>query len=358
MGSHVKIGIDATGRDLHIGHLVPFSAFRSLVRRGCKGTVVIGDITGQIGDPSGRDTSRPLLSFSETSRNAADIMAQICRFMGDGGEWGFVKNSAIRPPMDDLFELLGSVSIRSMLGRDHFSKRHASGGSISILEMVCPVLQAWDSISLGCDLEIGGNDQLANCTLARDLMGRLGMKKQAIMLFPILTGTDGSHKMSKSLGNHISMNSTPDDAFGKTMSIPDGLMDEWFSLLFQCSSPPGLEVVKKQALALAVVEMLHGRQAAKDSMKRFDLVCKQKVAIPHGKTDVPLGSTVVDALVLCGMAQSRSDARRLITGRGVKIDGNTVSSIHEIIMKNGVLQRGKRNCVSVVVGERVMVKDD
>lgn len=339
----VKFGIDATSDSLHLGHLIPLLAFKKFLEEGCHGVLIIGDFTARIGDPSGRDKARPVLTKETTTANANKIKQQVEKILGNL-PFQCLMNSFMTPSCEELLPLLNEVTVNSMLGRDHFASRK---DSISLLELMCPILQAWDSIKLQPDIEIGGNDQLANCILARDLMGKFCERKQAIMLFPILLGTDGSQKMSKTLGNQIFLNDSPRDVFGKTMSIPDSLLDQWFTLLLHKSPSPDLSPMKnKECLAFCITEMLHNTKDALEAATWFDLTFRKSVFVPDRKVPIQSSVAIVDLLVSLGWASSRSDARRLLAGKGVKFQGSIVDESF-IVNESGVLTKGKRNAIEI-----------
>jgi len=350
---HVKLGFDATSPNLHLGHLVPLRAFKSLMEEGCQGTIILGDSTARIGDPSGQDKSRPILPMDETQLNARTLASSITSFLaGCGNNWQFAPNSLFEPSLSELIPLLKSVSVSSMLRRTHFADRFSRGDSISLSEMICPVLQGWDSVQLNCDLEIGGCDQLANCTLARDMMGRAGQSRQAVMLFPLLTGVDGVQKMSKSLRNHISLNDEPCDVFGKVMSIPDTLIGEWSKLLLHRVAEGDTPLEQKQRLAFDVTGLVHGTIKAQSARNWFRRTVQGKVVsidreIQIGRGEVP----VIQAVIQAGYATSNSDARRLIAGGGVRIDGERIEA-SAFITADCVLQKGRRNAVRCVTGDK------
>lgn len=345
----VKFGIDPTSPNLHIGHLVPLMAFIKLLSMGCRGVIILGDMTAQIGDPSGLEKSRPTMSHDETKKNGNELVEQLLKFLPDDkSSFKIIFNSAIKPSIEKLFSLTQKVSINSMLGRDHFSARHKNGDSISLLEMICPILQAWDSICLRPDLEIGGNDQFSNCVLARDLMEKSGIEKQSILLFPILTGTDGSKKMSKSLGNHVSVNDSPEDVFGKTMSIPDHITEEWLNLLFHEPLPFGIPLKDKEWLAQKVTSLIHGNEGAVKAAQWFEETFRNRNVEATETFIVVSGSSIIDVLVLTNLSSSRSEAKRLISGNGVKIDGNLAKE-NDTIISNCVIQKGRRTAIGITV---------
>lgn len=354
----VKFGIDPTTPDMHIGHLVPIMLLKRLIQMGCKADIVIGDMTATIGDPSGKDKSRPTLSISETSLNATSIMKSLEWFLdepiwtgpasinGDRLNTETVKalfNSSIQPTTTELIELLGRVSVNSMLMRDHFSKRFEGGDSIKISEMICPVLQAWDSIVLKPDIEIGGNDQLANCHLARSLMDT----PQAIALVPLLIGTDGTNKMSKTLNNHISLNDSPDDVFGKTMSIPDELVDNWSMLLFHDTIKEKDPLKRKELLGIMITKLLHDEETALEARTEFDRRFRKREITPQATLSFDGPVCIADVIKDAQWANSNGEVRRLIQGNGIKVDGSTVNTPEHVVSKNCLVTKGKRNCIEL-----------
>jgi len=344
----VKFGIDPTSPHLHIGHLVPLFMLQELMLMGCHAVIVLGDLTAQIGDPSGLDKFRPTMSHAETKENADKLVGQISMFLHERDSHEFIFNSSIKPSLEELFSLTQKVSINSMLGRDHFSARHKKGDSISLLEMTCPVLQAWDSIQIRCDLEIGGNDQLSNCVLARDLMEKSGVPKQSILLFPILTGTDGHNKMSKSLNNHISLTHSPEDVFGRTMSIPDNLIAEWSKLLFLETVVLDNPVKQKEKLAHRITALIHGVQKANEASEWFDKTFRKKQVEATDTFSIVSGASIVEAIVEAGLAKSKSEAKRLISGNGVRINGDLAQET-DLIKSSCILQKGKRTAVNITI---------
>lgn len=343
----VKFGIDPTSPDVHLGHMIPILALKKLISMGCQGVIIIGDLTAQIGDPTGRDSQRNTMTHKETSANAETIKKHISTILGHG-DWEFVENSMFSPTIDEMFQMLNSVTVSSMLQRSHFAKRMEEGGGITLLEMVCPLLQAWDSVKIRADLEIGGNDQLANCSQGRDMMEHWGITPQSILLFPILTGLDG-RKMSKSFDNHISMNHEPNDVFGKTMSISDDLIEEWFRLIFHEQPPSKDPLENKKELALRVTGLIHGDEKAIKASEWFDSTFRKKELNPERSFEINKGSNIVDILVDSKLVSSKSEARRVISGGGIKKDSSKINSHEECIQNNCIIQKGKRTAIQIIV---------
>lgn len=355
---HVKLGIDPTSPNLHLGHLVPLRAFAALLKAGCSGTLVIGDMTARIGDPTGTDAQRKILSLDEVEQNKINLLKQIksffskeglkelSPFFGHKGRWEIVFNSDITPQLEDLFSVLNTVTVNSLLGREHFAKRHREGKPIALLEMICPMLQAWDSVQIQSDLEIGGNDQLANCCQGRDLMEAFGLQPQAVLLFPLLSGTDGN-KMSKSQHNHISLTDSPNDVFGKTMSIPDGLTSEWWRLLFHSNEPSSDPLTSKSALAFSITTLLHDEDAAHAASEWFDRTFRRKEIEPSEKIILESPIEILDLMMQLNWTTSKAAGRRLIDGGGVKINSTVVTDHNQIVAHNCVLQKGRRTSIEV-----------
>jgi tyrosyl-tRNA synthetase len=344
---HVKFGIDPTAPDLHLGHLVPLMAVKKLIEMGCKATIVLGDLTAQIGDPTGRDSQRNLMTHRETSENADRLKKQVSTILGEGN-WFFVNNSSFAPSIEDMFAMLNTTTVSDMLGRSHFSKRMQEGGGITLLEMVCPLLQGWDSVQLECDLEVGGHDQLANCLQGRRMMTKMNQTPQAIMLFPLLLGTDGQ-KMSKSLGNHVAMTHRPEDVFGKTMSLKDELIQHWCNLVFHQEPLSDDPLESKEALAFRITKLFHGQEAAERAAEWFDHTFRKKLVNPEHIAFVDQGCTIIEALKAANLASSNGEARRLVSGGGVKIDSVKVSDDTMTIDENCTLQKGKRTAVRLLI---------
>lgn len=345
----VKFGIDPTGTDLHLGHIVVIRKLQELQNLGCDITIIIGDLTARIGDPSGRDSSRPILSEEQTKKNADVLLNQISKIL-DTNKCTIIFNSQLTPSFESIFDLLQKVTIQSMLSRDHFKNRFASNDSISILEMICPVLQANDSIQIQCDMEIGGNDQLSNCHLGRELMEKVGLTPQAILLMPILTGIDGHRKMSKTFDNHVSLNHSPTDMFGRIMSIPDSIMSDWFSMLLGKEMDGSVHpMINKKFLAKSIVEIFHGTEKSNNALKEFENVfCKRE--IPECQTDfiVTQSKNIINILVDSFMVSSKSEAKRNILAGSIRFNGIKIHSIDMEIVNEGILQLGKRKSKRII----------
>jgi len=354
----VKLGIDPTAPDIHLGFTVVLQKLREFQNLGHTVVLIIGDYTARVGDPSGRSSTRPVLEPAEIDANAATFQAQAMSVLDPdrlevrfNGEW--LDMSAA-----DLFALMRTATVARILERDDFSKRYGAGEPISILELLYPLLQGYDSVAIGADVELGGTDQKFNLLLGRDIQRAYGRPEQVILTLPLLTGTDGERKMSKSAGNYIGVTDTPEDMYGKTLSIPDASLPDWYSLLLG-SAPEGDVGPRdaKRALARALVQRYHGAAAAAEAQEQFD-----RVHIRHERPEkidevvfVTANGTVhLPALLADAFGVSTSEARRGLAQGAVRLDGAPVAAgaldlpVAEI--DGRVLQFGKRRFARVRIG--------
>jgi tyrosyl-tRNA synthetase len=318
----VKLGIDPTAPDIHLGHVVVLDKLRAFQDAGHTVVLIIGDFTARVGDPSGQASERPLLSAEEIEGNAATFQDQAFKIL-DPGRTEVRRNSEwLDMGTDELFRLLRRFTIARLLERDDFARRMEEGRPISALELLYPVLQGYDSVAVKADVELGGTDQTFNLLFARDVQEALGEPAQSIVTMPILPGTDGVRRMSKSLGNYVGVTDPPEEMFGKLMSIPDEAMDEYRRLLLGDESGSGDDPgAAKRELARRLVERFHGADAAAAAEARFDRVHVQHLP-PDDIEDMTLapdGEVHVPALLGEAFGLSRSEARRLIEGGGVRI---------------------------------------
>jgi len=324
----VKLGIDPTAPDIHLGHAVVLRKLREFQDLGHTVVLIVGDYTARVGDPSGRSTARPVLDSAEIDRNAKTFEQQAYTVLDPertevrrNGEW-------LDMQMEDLFRLAREATVAQLLARDDFSKRYSEGSAITILELLYPLLQGYDSVMVRADVELGGRDQLFNLLLARDIQERYGVPPQAAITMPILPGTDGVKRMSKSEGNYIGVTEPPAEIFGKAMSVPDDVMPLYYELLldepFDSEAPP---VDSKRALARSLVTRFAGPGAAKEAEARFDQVhVKRDVPEDIDEVELPDEDPVhVPALLEGAFGISRSEARRLLSQGGVKVDGEVLS---------------------------------
>ena len=327
----VKLGLDPTAPDLHIGHLVVLDALRMFQDGGHTVVVIIGDYTALIGDPSGRSVTRPMLTEEEIARNAETYFKQLGLVLDRGkievrhnGEW-LAKMTAA-----DTLRLMAKATLQQVLQREDFADRMKAGTPISAHEVLYPFNQAYDSVAIQADVEIGGTDQLFNLLFGREIQKAYGQEPQDIAVFPLLEGTDGVQKMSKSLSNYIGLTEAPEQIYGKTMSIPDALIEKYVRLVSGLDRTAQGEIVAmrprdaKAALARRLVERLHGADAAARAEEDFNVKFRKR-EIPQEREswDQPV-SDLVTFLVDTGIASSRGDARRLVEQGGVRINGAKV----------------------------------
>jgi len=352
----VKLGIDPTAPDIHLGHTVVLQKLREFQDLGHKVVLIIGDYTARVGDPSGRSATRPVLSGEEIDANARTFQEQAFHVLRDdpeslevrfNGEW-------LDMSMEQFFALARVPTVAQILERDDFDKRYKAGEPISILETLYPLLQGYDSVAVESDVELGGTDQTFNLLLARDIQRAYGQDQQAVLTTPILPGTDGKEKMSKSVGNHIGVTESPEEQYGKTLRLPDEAMPTWFSLLAVDEPPQGTGPRdRKRWLARAIVSRFHGDDAAAAAEARFD-----RVFIDHGIPDdveilrLPAGAAHLPAVLSDGFGVSRSEARRLLSSNGVRVDGAPLTEldVEASDLDGKVLQVGKRQFRRVEVG--------
>ena len=318
----VKLGIDPTAPDIHLGHVVVLDKLRAFQDAGHTVVLIVGDFTARVGDPSGQASERPNLSAEEIEANAATFQDQAFKVL-DPGRTEVRRNSEwLDMGTDELFRLLRRFTIARLLERDDFARRMEEARPISALELLYPVLQGYDSVAVKADVELGGTDQTFNLLFARDVQEALGEPAQSIVTMPILPGTDGVRRMSKSLGNYVGVTDPPEEMFGKLMSIPDDAMDEYRRLLLGDESGSGDDPgAAKRELARRLVERFHGADTAAAAEARFDRVHVQHLP-PEDIEDMTLssdGEVHVPALLGDAFGLSRSEARRLIEGGGVRI---------------------------------------
>ena len=369
---NVKLGVDPTAPDIHLGHAVPLRKLRQFQDLGHQVTLIIGDGTALIGDPSGRNTTRPQLSREKIQENAQTYVDQASKILDPektvlryNSEWILDLN------MESLLKLLANFTVARILERDDFHNRYTSGQSISLHEFLYPVMQAYDSVVIKADVELGGTDQLFNLLAGRELMEKMDMEPQVCLTLPLLEGTDGVKKMSKSYGNYIGLTDGAADMFGKVMSIPDELMVKYYRLastedVAQIDAiEAGLAVDElhpnkvKRALARNIVEAYHDAAAAEAAEADFDLKFREHgfpadapVFVPDLTPDANGLVYVAKILVDAGVAGTASEARRLIDGGGVKVNGEPVPAksynVDPAMLAGATLQVGKRKFVRLV----------
>jgi tyrosyl-tRNA synthetase len=345
-----KLGLDPTAADIHLGHTVVLQKLREFQDLGHKVVLIVGDFTARVGDPSGRSSTRPVLSGEEIDRNARTYQEQAFRVLSDDPDRYELRFNSewLDMPMEELFRLARTTTVAQMLERDDFAKRFRANAPISVLELLYPLMQGYDSVAVRADVELGGTDQTFNLLLARDVQRAYGVPEQTILTVPILPGIDGEEKMSKSLGNHIGVTEPPEEIYGRTLSVPDAAMGQWFAVL-GIERPPGGTGPRdaKRALARAIVERFHGPDAARAAEERFD-----RVHVRHEAPDDIPELVISDApqhlpeLLSGELGVSRSQVRQWLAQGGVKLNGEPLPADRLDLEPDGldgsVLQVGKR----------------
>jgi tyrosyl-tRNA synthetase len=347
----VKLGVDPTTADLHLGHTVVLRKLRDFQDAGHKVVLIIGDYTARVGDPSGRSKTRPVVSGEQIDANARTYQEQAFQVLRDDPEVLEVRRNSewLDMPMEDLFRLVRTTTVAQVLERDDFAKRWSAREPISILELLYPLLQGYDSVAVRSDVEIGGTDQKFNLLLGRDVQRAYGQPEQAVLTLPILVGTDGREKMSKSLDNYVGVTEPPEEQYGKTLSIPDEAMGQWYRLLLERAPDPDLSPRDaKRALAREIVSTYHGPAAATAAEAAFDRVFVERQA-PEEMDELEVAEDPVHlpAVLAEAFGISRSEARRLIAQDGVRLDDDVVREpdLPAAAVDGRVLRAGKRRFV-------------
>ena len=365
---NIKLGVDPTSPDLHLGHAVPLRKMRQFQDLGHRVTLIIGNGTATIGDPSGKNSTRPQLTQEEVEANAATYVSQAMKIL-DPEKTTIVHNGDWMFPMGlkELLSIASKFTVARILERDDFTKRYQSQTPIALHEFLYPIMQAYDSVKIEADVEMGGNDQLFNLLAGRELMEKMGMEPQIALTMPLLEGTDGTRKMSKSYGNYIGLTDAPADMFGKTMSIPDEMIGKYYRLASSLTPAEVDEIDAaladgsanpyelKRALGRDLVTTYHSAEAAVEAEAEFDRVHKNR-DLPTDIAEVSVEVAVNDeglvylpaVLQAAGLVPSAGQARRDIDGGGVKLDGEPVApkayNVDPASLKPGtVLQVGKRH---------------
>ena len=353
----VKLGIDPTAPDIHLGHTVVLGKLREFQDHGHTVVLIIGDYTARVGDPSGRSELRPVLSAEEIESNGITYQEQAFTIL-DRDRVEVRRNSEwLDMSMDDLFRLARTATVAQITEREDFAKRLAAGTPVSVLELLYPLLQGYDSVAVQADVELGGTDQKFNLLLARDVQRAYGVPEQVVMTMPILPGTDGERRMSKSLGNYIGVTEPPGEIYGKTLSIPDTALPTWYALLLGSSPPADLGPRDaKRALARALVERFWGPEAAEEAELEFDrvhLLRELPDEMPFVDWPASERSVHLPALLQSAFGVSTSDARRALAQGGVRLDGEPVANGSLDLPTGAVdgkaLQLGKRRFARVRV---------
>ena len=356
----VKLGIDPTAPDIHLGLTVVLQKLREFQELGHTVVLIVGDYTARVGDPSGRSKTRPVLDPSQIDANATTFQEQALKILRPERLEVRFNSEWLAMSMAHLLSLLRTTTVAQLLERDDFAKRFASSEPISVLELLYPLLQGYDSVAVRADVELGGTDQKFNLLLGRDIQRAYGQPEQVILTMPLLLGLDGERKMSKSFDNYIGVTETPEQMYGKTLSIPDEAIRLWFSLLLGREPPAQLGPRDaKRALARALVERFHGEEAARAAEQAFD-----RVHVRHElPAEVPVlnwpahGLNVhVPALLAHAFSVSTSEARRALGQGGVRLEGEPLADgsldLPAAAVDGKVLQLGKRRFVRVRVAAR------
>lgn len=367
-----KLGVDPTAPDIHLGHTVVLRKLAQFQKYGHTAVLIIGDYTAKVGDPSGRSKLRPRLSEEEINANAATYVEQAGKVL-DMEKVELVRNSEWLSPlrMDEVLRLTATTTVARMLERDDFSSRYSRNEPISMLEFMYPLLQGYDSVAVKADVELGGTDQKFNLLMGRTIMEAYGLIPQSILTVPLLVGTDGSMKMSKTYGNYIGVSDTAEDMFGKIMSIPDELMVTYWTLLTGAGHREVDDIAArvsagtyhpaecKRDLAERIVALYHGPEEAREARARFDLVFKQK-SKPADMPEAVLPPTCVKdgkvwlprLLVELKLAASNGEGKRLIQQGGVKLNDRVLRNADEEMapesLVGSVIQVGKRRFLRVI----------
>ncbi len=360
----VKLGIDPTAPDIHLGHAVVLGKLREFQDAGHRVVLIVGDFTARVGDPSGRSTLRPMLSEQQIAANAQTFQDQAARILDRDPELLEVRRNSewLDMGMAELLALTRTTTVAQLLEREDFSQRMRAAQPVSVLELLYPLLQGYDSVAVRADIELGGTDQKFNLLLGRDIQRAYGQPEQAIMTMPILVGTDGQRKMSKSLGNQIGITDAPAEMYGKTMSIPDEAMGEYYRLLLQREPPAELPARDaKRLLARELVGWLHSPEQAAEAETQFDRVHREHQA-PDEVPEAAVGSDGDGQVHLPGViaqafGMSRSEARRVIDQGGVALGERQLEPGEhdvEVAAADGqVLRVGKRRFVRLrATGDR------
>lgn len=358
----IKLGMDPTAPDVHLGHAVPLRIVRQFQEWGHKAVLIIGDSTARVGDPSGRNKTRPELSGEEIDANAKTYIAQVGKILlTDPAHLEFRYNGEWFNTMafGDVLKLMARRTVAQMLTREDFAKRYEAGTDIRLHELVYPLMQGWDSVMIDADVEMGGSDQLFNNLVGRDLQEGQGKPGQAVIVTPLLVGTDGSKKMSKSLGNYVGVTDRPggqDGMFGKIMSIPDALMESYYTLLTDLPLGPVREQIAsnprdaKVVLAKQLISWLHSPEAAEAAEAEWNRTKNDPNAIPEDTPTISVADMgpgphkIAPLLVKAGLAASNGEGTRKVKEGAVSVDGAKVTDFQACVTidKPTVLKLGRK----------------
>ncbi len=361
----IKLGLDPTSPDIHLGHTVQLRKMRQFQDLGHKAVLIIGDYTARIGDPSGQNATRPMLTAEQIQANATTYFQQAGKILDtSSGKLEIRYNSEwlAKMTMMDIIQLTAKKTVAQMLQRESFKNRLAADQDVFLHEFLYPVVQGYDSVVIESDVELGGTDQTFNCLVGRDIQRAYGQPAQIVLVMPLLVGLDGVEKMSKSKGNYVGVTDQPNDMFGKVMSIPDTLMENYFTLLTDLPVERIAELVDsdrthprqaKADLARTIVERYYDQPAAEAAAAEFDRVFSSKQT-PTEMPEIAISAGtigIVALVVQAGFAKSNGEARRLISQNAVSIDSEKVTDIEAVVnLKNGqILRVGKRRFGKIVL---------
>ena len=353
----IKLGADPSRPDLHLGHTVVLRALKEFQKMGHEVIFVIGDYTGMIGDPSGKNKTRPALTFEETRKSGETYFKQVTKIL-DKEKTRIAYNSEWLSKLNlkEVIELTSKYTVARILEREDFKNRYENNLPLSIHELLYPLMQGYDSVALKADIEIGGTDQTFNLLVGRELQKEFSQEPQIVITFPLLVGLDGKNKMSKSLDNYIGIDEKPEIMYEKAMKIPDECLLQYYQLTTDMDLEKVKTLIEEDILlahrkyAREIIKIYHGEEYVKDAENRYDTVAKG--GIPEDIKEIFLKEkeiNICDLLVKVEFATSKSEAKRLIMGNGVKLDNKTVENIHFIvnIEEDKILRLGKSKCVKV-----------
>ena len=355
----IKLGADPSRPDLHLGHTVVLRALKHFQDMGHEVVFVIGDYTGMIGDPSGKKKTRPALTFEQTREAGNTYFKQVTKIL-DKDKTRIAYNSEWLSKLNfgDVINLASKYTVAQILERDDFKNRYENNLPLSMHELLYPLMQGYDSVALKADIEIGGTDQTFNLLVGRELQKNYGQEMQVVLTFPLLVGLDGKEKMSKSLDNYIGIDESPEIMYEKAMKIPDSCLQEYFRLTTDIPEEESKKIIEKDIVeahrvyAREIIKMYHGEEFIKQAEERYENVAKG--IIPENIQTIELSNvakeiSIIDLLIKVSFAKSRSEAKRMVQGKSVKINGELVENIQSIVKldKEINLQFGKNKFVKV-----------
>ena len=354
----IKLGADPSRPDLHLGHTVVLRALRAFQEMGHEVVFVIGDFTGMIGDPSGKSKTRQALTFEQTRQSGETYLKQVTKIL-DKDKTRIAYNSEWLSKMNfkDIIELTSKYTVARILERDDFKNRYENNLPLSMHELMYPLMQGYDSVALNADIEIGGTDQTFNLLVGRELQKDYGQERQVVLTFPLLVGLDGKEKMSKSLDNYIGIDESPEVMYEKAMKIPDNVLMEYFRLTTDIEVKEAEELIEEDIIkehkkyAEEIIKMYHGEEKIAIAEERYNKIAKGEIptVIKEYKYNGNEEINICNLLVDIKFANSKSEAKRMILGKGVKIDGNIVNDINEMINpKEKIIQFGKNKFIKIV----------